>query len=206
MSCYFITEHAYRARVNKKRKENQMIEELLERIAVALGGINTNIGAVMQSMIESEPEGDEGYIPAKAIEIPVNAPAVVIPGPVCSSSGDTRESLLARCKGLSITVPKGTRTSTLQKWVTREEAKPDLPSPAAITPDDYTLAVVLEEKTPQYSRDDVRIALIALCKKNNNDTQLCRDILAKSKAASVSELDELKFGEVMMRIKDNGGE
>lgn len=214
MSCYFITECAYHVRVNKKRKENQMIEELLERIVVALEGINATTEMVLNWVAESD-GGDISGVYSGTIEAKeMSGEKVIIPPPTHTIPAamlltNTREALLARCKELGITVPKGTRTNTLQKWInagkgghTRipEKNKP----PVDIVSDGGATGGVCppseEEKTPQYSRDDVRVALIALCKKNNNNTQLCRDILKTQGASSVSELDESRFTAIMRDI------
>lgn len=212
-----------------------MIEELLERIAVALENLNATTETVLNWVVESDreetPEVYNSTIEAKEMgeEKAIIYPSVFVPPPVQTTPvaglpTDIREALLARCKELGITVPKGTRTNTLQKWVDAGEqnytgisegAKPDLPSPVDNTavPDkklwyDHSNAATLlseEEKTPQYSRDDVRTALIALCKKNDNNTQLCRDILKTQGAPSVSELDESRFTAIMRDIQDCGG-
>lgn len=196
-----------------------MIEQELERIAVALESLDVKIGAVVQSMAESENSYEEAplIVDAEVEEAP-NTDVVSAAeqegylDEVKSSSQTslvyTREALLVRCNELNINVPKRTRTNTLQKWVDAEEAKPDLPSPVGvldiIVPGNHTPTqpVVQTEVGPAtYTRDEVRKALIDLCKRKNNDTELIRGILNEYGAASVSELDESKFVDIMERLQ-----
>lgn len=202
---------------------------ILERIAITLEGINSKIGAALEAIV-SDSEGLElakPYIltPEQIEEMKVSVAIPPTQGHIVITPKeelDPRPALLVQCKELGINVPKGTRTNTLQRWV--KEAKTEnavsgqvvdteiiLPYDREIIPP-YDREIIAPPIGPPidppkaYTRDEVRVALINLCKKNNNDTTVCKAILENYKAKDVSALDESRFADFMSDIRANGGE